>query len=195
MQNIYTPEFMPPGGIVRKPLAPPGIVLPGSEVYPPPPTGDPIAKGPQPISKIGQPGEPDGPTSGPVGNPQGPRDRPGGGAPPTINQPGGISQDPSRPTPSMPASPTPVASEPPRPFTPMDPTMTPPETTQPTGITRRTVPGSPSMQSPNLLGSAGGLLGGGLGVPGQAGGTDPQSLADAIYQIMLLKNGGSGGSY
>lgn len=189
-------------GIRRRPIGPRGPLIPAGPPDGPPMDGPPILDKPP----AEQPTGPLPPVFDPTGNSDGPRDRPTGGAPPVLNQPGGISQAPSRPspmpsspTPSMPDSPSPSAAEPPRPFTPLDPTMTTSQTALPAvpaTIQRRTVPGGPSMRSQNLLGNAGGLLGGGLGVAGNAGGQDPQSLADAIYQILLMKNGGgSGGAY
>lgn len=188
------------GGIRRRPL-------PGMAIGPPP---APLSPGDDPMildrtdpnggtvldrtTPEPAPGLPPGSVKGPTeaGSPEGPRDRPGGGMtlPPMLNQPGQVSQAPSRPTPSMPSSPSPVSAQPPRPFTPLDPTLSSSQTAMPT-IKR---PGAP-MAGGGLLGHAGGLLGGGLGVAGNTGGQDPQSLADAIYQILLMKHGGSGGGY
>jgi hypothetical protein len=78
--------------------------------------------------------------------------------------------------PDMPDYPSPVAEEPAKPI---------PGYTPPAGIVRKGLTGAPSLPSSKLLGQAGGLLGGGLGVPSLTGsGSDVSAL---IQQ--LLKQG------
>lgn len=105
-------------------------------------------------------------------------------------------------TPTMSQAPNPVAAatpnpEQPPPFEPMQGSMTPSDMATPDsgGITRRSIspytPGSPTGgpgAAPNgLLGRAGGLLGGGLGVPGM-GGQDQTDIGDLIAQVLMLAN-------
>jgi hypothetical protein len=81
-------------------------------------------------------------------------------------------------TPSRPQEPTPIAGQPPQPFSPM-----------PSPITRRGIStGGPNSQSSSLLGKAGGLLGGGLGVPGAMGGQGSNDISDLIANLFKLAN-------
>lgn len=116
---------------------------------------------------INLPGGPGGQT----GNPTGPRDRPDTN-PGTSNAPGGVQRVglPGS-APSMPSAPSPISAGLPQPFTPMAP---------PRGIA-----GSALAPSSNLLGKAGGLLSGGLGVPGRMG-SDAQDISGLI-QMLLQK--------
>lgn len=84
----------------------------------------------------------------------------------------------SNATPGQPQEPTPVASGPPQPFSPM-----------PSPIVRRGISaGGPNSQSSMLLGKAGGLLAGGLGVPGVVGGQDSTDIADLIASLYKMAN-------
>lgn len=109
------------------------------------------------------------------GSSEGPRDRPMP-QPPTENAPGGVTRKglPGA-APPMPMSPTPVSAQPPQPFTP----LTPP----------RGMSGAALAPSSNLLGKAGGLLGGGLGVPGIASG-DTQDVSSLIESLLANLRGG-----
>lgn len=136
------------------------------------------------------------PPIGPRGNPERARERAVGQDPTSPIAPGGVpreglpgeSAEPfafggapgvqrAGSAPSMPTDPTPVSTQAPQPFTPMAP---------PTGVTRRAV-GAPSAPSSRLFGRAGGLMGGGMGVPGiyGGGGNDISALI-----LQLLKGQG-----
>lgn len=102
-----------------------------------------------------------------IGNDQGPRELQDTSGPTRINQPGGMPGG----TPSRPSFPTPVSSQAPQPFRPMQ---------APRGIA-----GSAMSPSSGLLGRAGGLLGGGLGVPGvMKGGQDISALIQQLLARM-----------
>ncbi len=83
----------------------------------------------------------------------------------------GPSASPSRATPSQPTEPSPVASLPPAPFAPMQAGM------QPT-------------MGRMLFGRAGGLLGGGIGVPGALGDEGSSPEADALMLLMQYLSSG-----
>jgi hypothetical protein len=105
------------------------------------------------------------------------------GAPPKAKPPLDVSMGAAPPAPpestsapDMPDYPSPVAEEPAKPI---------PGYTPPAGIVRKGLTGAPSLPSSKMLGQAGGLLGGGLGVPSLTGsGSDVSAL---IQQ--LLKQG------
>lgn len=115
------------------------------------------------------------------GNRQGPRDAaPPPPAPPQAGPGPGPGPAPHG-APQRPMEPQPIAMSPPQPFTPMASSLSPTQTvsTQPGGsITRRGLG-----PSPGLLGSAGGLLGGGLGVPGQSGRDDMGPLLAMLFKM------------
>jgi hypothetical protein len=83
--------------------------------------------------------------------------------------------------PAMPTDPTPIAGSPGAPYT------SSPGYTPPASIVRKSLTGAPSLPSSNLLGKAGGLLGGGLGVPAIAGNSGPD--VSALIQQMLRQRG------
>lgn len=144
-------------GVRRKTLQEIGPKSPEAYIYP----GGPEAIPPQ------------------YGNSESSRDRMPGGGPGTqnapnvptgqFNQQGTIQRAQSAP--SMPSSPTPAAM---KPFAPMAP---------PQGVQRKVILGGPA-PSNGLLGRAGGLLGGGLGVPsgGQAETPDISALMQMLQQ-------------
>lgn len=124
-----------------------------------------------------------GPDPGGLGNRESPRDYTPDKGPGTTTEPvprgdygkvgdmgtgGGIT----RSAPTMPTSPTPAAMQP---FAPMAP---------PQGVQRKTVLSAPQ-GSNGLLGRAGGLLNGGLGVAKQTGPQTPD--ISALIQAMLQK--------
>lgn len=128
---------------------------------------------------------------GPGGNSTTPRDFAGASEPTSTPPSPRIT---NRATPSRPMEPEPVASSTPQPFQPM------PQPGgggmmgamasggAPPGIFRRgVVPGGPNAQSSMLLGKAGGLMGGGLGVPSVYG-SNGDDISDLI--LTILKNAG-----
>ena len=160
----------------------------------PPPMGSGQPPGTPPVGKPTPPllSAPT-PRVDPAGNPQGPTQRgpinlpttPGslvGGAPPSTAAP----SRPSEPTPVSGSTPAPV-TQPPPPFQPMPTGMSPGDSTVSTVVRRGLVPGGPNQQGAALLGKAGGLLGGGLGVPGIMG-AGSEDISDLIAQIYLMAN-------
>lgn len=151
-------------GIRRKKLDPapaPGPISPEAYVFPngaPPP--------PQP------------------GNPETPRDRApeqGPGRLPLPNQPGPYDQSGTTPitpnvqaAPARPMDPSPVSMQP---FAPMAP---------PQGVQRKVITGGPAPGSA-LLGRAGGLMGGGLGVPTTTQGVTPD--VSALIAQLIQRRG------
>lgn len=146
------------------------------------------------------------PTPGPSGDVQrrdgGPMTPQGGGnANHTDEAPSGGAASGAPPRPS---TPSPVAAQPPAPFTPMEPLggdpmslVTPQSDYGSANVKQRAPFLSPSAmydsaQVPGgLLGKAGGLLGGGLGLPGATGGgfqNDPSNILDSL--IRMLKTNG-----
>jgi len=109
----------------------------------------------------------------------------------------------SRVAPRRPSEPSPVAAGEPRPFAPLSPElsladMVTPEATPAPGAAMQRTPIAPSIFSQRtttpLFGYAGGLLGGGLGVPSvlgsRRGRAEPSPLLMEILQ--LLRGGGRG---
>lgn len=90
-------------------------------------------------------------------------------------------------TPQQPETPTPAVSLPPAPFTPIPPVMSPPIAAQ--AQVSRNVPGGPSRDPNMMFGRAGGLLGGGMGVPSVLGG-DPNDSNPIAALIKKLMGGG-----
>jgi hypothetical protein len=137
---------------------------------------------PQTTPMVGQPQPTPGPepTPGPAGSPiSSPRTGPQAGPGSLfagLSAPGGIGGGgvASGATPSRPDAPTPVASQPPAPFMPMNAGM------QPTA-------------GRMLFGRAGGLMGGGLGVPGALGGQESGTDADALATLLKMLGGGQQG--
>lgn len=146
--------------------------MPNEPPYSPtPPPQGPLSPG---TSDIGTPDD-SGRLPPLPGNSEGPRDRtiP---EPPTQNAPGGVQrQGLPGASPSRPIAPSPIAAMSPRPFTP----LTPP----------RGMQGAALAPSSNLLGKAGGLLGGGLGVPGSVSG-DTQDVSSLIAALLQKMRGG-----
>lgn len=101
---------------------------------------------------------------------------PGGGSVPLPPQPTGGGGIPGAPgganaTPQMPKEPTPISTQTPTSFSPMPQNMTPDQLVTPQ-VTRRSLTGGTDTSAPSLLGKAGGLLGGGLSIPGLSSGPD-----------------------
>jgi hypothetical protein len=121
-----------------------------------------------------------------------PRDLAGPGANPASLAPSQPPGGGSQATPSRPMQPSPVAMGTPQPFTPLsNPDTTQIASTQPGGlasIMRRGI--EPSPQGGALLGRAGGLLGGGLGVPG-LGGSESNDLSSMISALFKMAAGGT----
>ncbi len=133
--------------------------------------------------------------SGPAGNSDKPADLFRPQAPTSLGNLVGGGGSPAGNAPSRPNEPTPVAGgtpspnvQPPPTFEPMRSGMSPNDQTMSTIVRRGLVPGGPNQQGGALLGKAGGLLGGGLGVPGVMGDTGGQNISDLIAQIMLMAN-------
>lgn len=132
----------------------------------------------------------------------------GGGAevPPVLNNPGPevtrvgqTSTQPSVPTtptripveapsatatPARPSEPSPIAMQPPKPFTP----LSGPSVSQMVQPISRNVPGTAQGPNSTLLGKAGGLLGGGLSVPGTFQAGTGQDISGLI-NVLLSKLG------
>lgn len=130
------------------------------------------------------------PPPGTEGNREGPRDQPGASNLPI----GPLNINIGRPpmggtaTPGRPVTPTPVASQPPQPFTPITPSMSDSDAALPQALQRRPLTGG-AVSGSSLLGGVGGLLGGGLGVPGLQGGSDLPSMLVNLFRMI---NRGSG---
>jgi hypothetical protein len=106
-------------------------------------------------------------TPDPIGSQQRPRDR--------ATEPGAVLQGMRQitATPTMPTRPTPVAGMPPSPMQAPSPSPSP-------------VARNPAMfgdRAGGLMGRAGGLLGGGLGV-GDTSNTEPQSILQTLVQML-----------
>lgn len=118
-------------------------------------------------------------------NAQSPRERQGPSAGPAIGgNPDAPSPAASMPTPPRPDSPTPVAGGQPQPVTPL-PAPSPMDMVRPNDPQQFDMLGKGSM-----LGGAGGLLGGGLGSPGQFDGVDSQSnILPMLLQLLASQKG------
>lgn len=148
--------------------------------------GDPMSQVGGPVSPEAYiyPGGPDGPVPPQTGNSETPRDRTPNQGPGTQNQPniptGQFNQPGTGPVraqsaPSMPSAPSPASMQP---FQPMAP---------PQGVQRKMVLGGAAPTS-GLLGRAGGLLGGGMGVP-QSGGPAAPDISTLIQQLVQQRRG------
>lgn len=158
---------------------------------------------------------PTGPPSGDAGSTDKPRDifdkperRPPGTEPPQSTSPAGGPPG-SNQAPPMPSSPSPVASQPPQPFQPMQPLpmdpgaanvamrapsiASPTMPTQPSPAAMR--PPAPYLSQPQqyadsvnpraMFGRAGGLTGGGLGLPGAGNEFENENVLDALIRTIL----------
>lgn len=107
-------------------------------------------------------------------DPQQPPSGGAGAAPP----PGNTSATPTRSQ-----APQPSVSLPPTPFQPLEPSMSPDQAAAPQ--VGRVNPGMGGMPGNHLFGKAGGLLGGGMGVPGSVTGEQPQPDLSQLIQMLL----------
>lgn len=124
-----------------------------------------------------------GPTNDPLNNSTGPRElHPASPTTPDVSRRGAGGPAPEQPdvqgTPGRPSAPTPVAGMPPVPFTPLAPT-------DPQLLTQPQV-GRPDLPNTPMFGSAGGALGGGMGVPGAMSTTasDNPDISQLLQMLM-----------
>lgn len=167
--NYGDQDILPPG-VKRRgvPADPTQITVP----TPPGPPGPPLT-------------DPKSPPVDKTGNPEHPIDRPSPTPPMPPTSPRVVGPTA---TPQMPNEPTPIASQAPSPFTPMTGSMSASDTTIPSVVRRGVSTGGPHEQSSSLLGKAGGLMGGGLAVPGVLGTQENPDMADLLMKLFMMGN-------